>query len=614
MIEINEVVKDYLETPKTDYALMITGDWGSGKTFFIKNSLFDYIANIESLITSPKGTILKYRPVYISLFGVTNSIDVLERIQLEINPWLKSKLLVYSQLIISKIWAKFGFSISKNDLKDFVSIFNIARNIVLFFDDLERIAKEADISNIIGQINQLTEHQQLKVIIVCNSKKTKKLFSKTNEKTIRFASLYIPDVISIYDEIITNYADNYRQFLSDKKGLILDVFDKIEYKNLRTLRFILDTFQKVFQITSPPRYKQEILDLFLLFHTIYSIENKEGNPPGFLTKLKELGPWEINFDVEPLLPLDLLANEQDKKPEQSKEVRYYEDVLDKYKPFIELFQYSATLARYIDTGFLDQEKFEQEINRIVDDLVKKEESEETKTIKAIKNWKSINDEELAPLKERVLEKVESGKLSLHGYLPIFAELLMLEHYQVEGTEVTPEIIQQFIRGIDKSKVNHVYEAIFDFKLSIWNEQSPLKDKFNEIRDYLINANSESLERNATPIKQQIKESIRKNNSEELLEILQNPEYLNEPILEIPEPGELLELIKKANPQTIYAINHGIRFRYSDSDYKALPVFKKEEGFLKTLSKCADEHIKKQEIRKVSTVPFIDLQTILNGLL
>lgn len=614
MIEINEIVKDYLKTPKTDYALMIKGDWGSGKTYFIKNSLNDYIGTIDSLTTDKKGSILKFKPVYISLFGVTNSIDVLERIQLEINPWLKSKPLEYSKMILSKVGSLIGLSVSKNDLKEFVSTFNVASNIVLFFDDLERKSKKADTINIIGQINQLTEHQNLKVIIVCNSEKTDELFSKTNEKTIRFSSLYIPEITSIYDEIIANYADNYRLFLSSRKDLILDVFDKIEYKNLRTLRFILDTFQKVFQITSPARYKEEILDRFLLFHTIYSIENKEGNPPIFLNKLKELGPWEINFDIEPLLPPGLPANEQDQKQEQSEEVKYYEDVRGKYKLFIELFQYSATLARYVDTGFLNQEKFEQEINSIIDEFVKKEESEETKTIKAIKDWKNIDDEELAPLKQHVLEKVESGELSLYGYIPIFAEFLLMEHYQVENTEVTPEIIQLFKTGIDRSKENHGYEAAFHFKLTVWNEQSPLKDKFNEIRDYLIDANTQSLERKATPIKQQLIESIRSNDSEGLLEILQNLEFLNEPILEIPEPGDLFGLLKIAEFPTIYALNHGIRFRYSDSNYKSLPVFNHEKEFLTALLGFTEHYIGEQEVRKVSIVPFIDLQTILQGLL
>lgn len=36
---IISVIKDYLKRKDTDYALMINGAWGSGKTVFIKNAL-----------------------------------------------------------------------------------------------------------------------------------------------------------------------------------------------------------------------------------------------------------------------------------------------------------------------------------------------------------------------------------------------------------------------------------------------------------------------------------------------------------------------------------------------------------------------------------------------
>jgi septin family protein len=90
MKEITKIVKDYLEMPNTDFALMIKGDWGSGKTYFIKNSLFSYIKGIDSLIIDKNGRKLKYKSFYISLFGVTSSDDMNEKIQLELNSWMNS--------------------------------------------------------------------------------------------------------------------------------------------------------------------------------------------------------------------------------------------------------------------------------------------------------------------------------------------------------------------------------------------------------------------------------------------------------------------------------------------------------------------------------------------
>lgn len=289
MQEIKQIVKDYLETPKTDYALMIKGDWGSGKTYFIKNSLFSYINEIESLEKNKEGKKLKYDSHYISLFGVTSSDEINEKIQLELNPWMKSKLWLVTKTGLNKFASFFNIGFTKKEEQKFISIINIKQNNVLFFDDLERIRNKENLPSILGQINQLTEHQNLKVIIVCNSKKADELFSKTNEKTIRFSTLYQPDIRSIYDEIIKNYDAEYNSFLNDKKDFILKIFEEVSYNNLRTLRFILDIFQKVFQNSKSEKFTEEILERFLLFLTIYSIENKEGKTTACLNKLIELG-------------------------------------------------------------------------------------------------------------------------------------------------------------------------------------------------------------------------------------------------------------------------------------------------------------------------------------
>ena len=32
--EIEQVIKEYLDNPKSEYAVMIDGEWGVGKTYF----------------------------------------------------------------------------------------------------------------------------------------------------------------------------------------------------------------------------------------------------------------------------------------------------------------------------------------------------------------------------------------------------------------------------------------------------------------------------------------------------------------------------------------------------------------------------------------------------
>ena len=37
--EIIDIVKEYVENKNTGYAIMIDGEWGSGKTYFVREKL-----------------------------------------------------------------------------------------------------------------------------------------------------------------------------------------------------------------------------------------------------------------------------------------------------------------------------------------------------------------------------------------------------------------------------------------------------------------------------------------------------------------------------------------------------------------------------------------------
>ena len=41
--EIEQIIVDYIMKEKNNYAILLDGDWGSGKTFFIKNKIIPKI-------------------------------------------------------------------------------------------------------------------------------------------------------------------------------------------------------------------------------------------------------------------------------------------------------------------------------------------------------------------------------------------------------------------------------------------------------------------------------------------------------------------------------------------------------------------------------------------
>ena len=68
----------------------IDGQWGSGKTNFLKNKLFPEIQTIEASV-SEKGKSIYFEPIYVSQFGVSNIDEICERLFIELNPKFKSK-------------------------------------------------------------------------------------------------------------------------------------------------------------------------------------------------------------------------------------------------------------------------------------------------------------------------------------------------------------------------------------------------------------------------------------------------------------------------------------------------------------------------------------------
>lgn len=68
MEDLVESILDYVKADYTDYAIMINGEWGSGKTHF-------GITKLEK-IDSMKFNGKQYKTIYMSLYGISNLEDI----------------------------------------------------------------------------------------------------------------------------------------------------------------------------------------------------------------------------------------------------------------------------------------------------------------------------------------------------------------------------------------------------------------------------------------------------------------------------------------------------------------------------------------------------------
>ena len=62
--QITEAVKRFLTKPLYNYALMIDGPWGCGKTHYIRKGLIPELERAE------------YKTTYVSLYGIRDAYDI----------------------------------------------------------------------------------------------------------------------------------------------------------------------------------------------------------------------------------------------------------------------------------------------------------------------------------------------------------------------------------------------------------------------------------------------------------------------------------------------------------------------------------------------------------
>lgn len=174
--QIKEEILRYLKDKSYNYAVLIDGEWGSGKTYFVNNTLTKEIVKQEKASGTPR--MLKY----ISLYGCKSILDVQENIAWSFaenaretiknkRDWSAIEEKVSSNLLLSS--KKIGNAILKKFLPE-ESLYQIASDwlnlgsFIFVFDDLERC--DCPINEVFGFLNELVEHENTKVIIIANEK------------------------------------------------------------------------------------------------------------------------------------------------------------------------------------------------------------------------------------------------------------------------------------------------------------------------------------------------------------------------------------------------------------------------------------------------------------
>ena len=427
MQKIIDIVKDYL-TRETNNALLITGEWGVGKTYFFNNILSK---EIEKVSTKENESV-KYKPIRVSLSGVTSIDDIERRIVEELYPSL-NKGLKWGKGIL-----KFVLSVPK--IKEYIPeipnsdvIGSETDNLVICFDDLERRSKTFPIDSLIGYINNLTENNNLKTIIIANTNKIEdESFDEIKEKLIGREIEYKINIEEVFDTLIQSEFQSfseYTKFLQKEKNFICSFFQ--DYKNIRTLKFILtryhDIYSQIEKIAHSIQYiqsnKEVLLKDTLLFTIAIAIEHKKG-------KITRNSKEEVDNKIR--ITRKNLEKYFNKQPSSKQEIKeedktILETIKSKYynENNFSYFFYESIFDYIIGLNVLDEDLLDKDIKekyKISKDNTIPESYKLYNQIDSDEVFSMSNDTYKQLLKE-MLSYVDKGEYGLEDYLFVYSFVL-----------------------------------------------------------------------------------------------------------------------------------------------------------------------------------------------
>jgi hypothetical protein len=439
-----------------------------------------------------KGEIVYYSPAYISLYGVSSVIDFEVRVFNGINSWTNHNFIRVAGLLGSKAGEYFGISSWEKDAK---TVTFIRRNRVLIFDDLERICEDKiAIKEVLGLINSYAEHSHFKVIIVCNENHylsddvddgVKKDYQKYKEKSVRFTYKFTPDVEAVYNAMVNEVVEeDYKRYLNKEKNSILSLFGLGGEKNLRTLKFIIDSFCKIYQIAQQAEYKVKTTRTYLVTFMLYACEYKRGHHAQELDSLDSRG-HQISLGTY----IGALKNEINK--DENKKKDYGTEFKERYHDVYSEFRPCHLLIEYIGTGFLHEGKFKKEISRLDKELSKLEVTKEGEVYQKLLRMSEMNDEDIIPLMEEMIGFVKEDKYNLYDLLNIYALLLKYDYWEAGGFKLTDEMDYEFKASMQRQKNEHKYNNFFEVQTPIFENSAqsrPQYQRFKALKELAMEIN------------------------------------------------------------------------------------------------------------------------------
>lgn len=403
--QILSVIKDYIQNRNINQALMITGEWGCGKSYFVKNSVKEYLRK--------NGILDNKNYIVFSLYGINNLGDFKNSFydKIFINQYLgESNKAQKTKNICERLFNSVSSTIDTSAIGVPVKI-NLAELIhksdlvqlekcIFVFDDIERC--ELSATELWGFINKLTENRGIPVITVANESKILEKDSDTlNYKTEKEKAVYCTlafsyDIANIFDELVNEYEEkDIREYVSSNKEIILEEIFRRQPNNIRTLKFVLAV-------------------LVNLLREIYKLEAKSFLEHSELYNrfLKYIVLRAIQYKVDPKVEIDW-------RKENFGDISWVDD-RDTPENIIWGFKF---IDIYINSSYLDnqllRDAYENELKLYEDTFL---------AFNHLVDWTQYSDEQVCEWLNQLKDEVKNYKYKASMFRQILWRVASIRHY------------------------------------------------------------------------------------------------------------------------------------------------------------------------------------------
>lgn len=430
---INQILR-YICQNKTDYALMINGPWGCGKTYYVKNALATALSKDVALS-------------YVSLHGIRSFQELDVRMLLGRISWTKclsneaKELISVSPTLIGQFPTiiRFGTGFFHDALSWLTTWwhrhFHKRRQPpslpeLIVIDDLERISKELPVEDVLGYIYDHHISKGKHVVFVCDETQSclsGDLYRKIREKCIRRVYPFPEIDDAVLDSLIASRCDdqNIAKAVQKIRPRIADFMRRHQIKNLRTASTFIDGYSDLVRGVADSKFFDKageaiVENLFPLYN-----EMALGN-----LSLDQMSNHAGLDNLDAYRHASALRTNKEVSDSNVKQSNYPMEFIKRYDDnLFSQWEFLPEVFRFALTNEFDPEAFKGDFSSVCQD-----QSDAVRCLNIVKHFELYDEEELLPAVNICLREMDRGQ---YGYRELsnlaFSLCLIAKHTYLSET-------------------------------------------------------------------------------------------------------------------------------------------------------------------------------------